>query len=324
MRKVFIPLTILFISCNSTIKNDNPNVIIEPGTEIENNHNTLTHQKIDNNPDFGQLYGYWVGWFENAEELEDNYDKALYIDDGLMWMRENKINISIDRIEDTLVYGHSVVAGNHRPFQGTFNKVSFKKFEFSVKEPGDDKYDGKFTFSIDLNQPNREQRLNGTWKAYKKINIQNRKYSLKQMVYSYDADIMLEPHKQYTDWTKKKSSKMIIEYDDDEMEEWIKNEFASATEKIYEINASNTMLTNADVENLKQGDLIIIRNTIYARHGYSFKNRPLRIFFDAQSWYIPIKADIKTEYTEIEKKNIERLLKYEKNAKTYYDYFGRG
>ena len=109
-----------------------------------------------------------------------------------------------------------------------------------------------------------------------------------------------------------------------EFEEWITKEFASATDKIYKINASNTLLKKSDVENLKKGDLTIIRNTIYARHGYSFKNRPLRVFFDAQSWYIPIHTDIKKEFTDIEKKNIQLLLRYEKNAIEYYDYFGRG
>lgn len=79
-----------------------------------------------------------------------------------------------------------------------------------------------------------------------------------------------------------------------------------------------------DVENLKKGDLTIIRNTIYARHGYSFKNRPLRVFFDAQSWYVPVHSDIRANFSEIEKKNIQLLLSFEQNAAEYYDYFGRG
>ena len=100
--------------------------------------------------------------------------------------------------------------------------------------------------------------------------------------------------------------------------------FASATKKIYSINASNTLLTENDVANLNKGDLLIIRNTIYARHGYSFKSRPLRVFFDNESWYMPLNTDIKNAFTDIEKKNIVLLLKYEKIAKEYYDYFGRG
>ena len=75
---------------------------------------------------------------------------------------------------------------------------------------------------------------------------------------------------------------------------------------------------------MKKGDLKIIRNTIYARHGYSFKNMPLRVFFDAQSWYIPMQIDIKSNLTRVEKENIKLLLRYEKNAVEYYDYFGRG
>jgi hypothetical protein len=50
----------------------------------------------------------------------------------------------------------------------------------------------------------------------------------------------------------------------------------------------------------------------------------LRAYFDKQRWYIPISADVKNDFTEIEKKNIELLLRFEKNAKEYYDEFGRG
>ena len=142
------------------------------------------------------------------------------------------------------------------------------------------------------------------------------------MNFVYNPDVMLEKERSYVDWNK--FIKDDVALDDDEFEDWVRKEFASATDLIHSINASNTRLQKKDVENLKKGDLTIIRNTIYARHGYSFKNRPLRVFFDAQSWYIPIHTDIKSEFTELEKENIKILLRYEKNAKEYYDYFGRG
>lgn len=189
---------------------------------------------------------------------------------------------------------------------------------FHVKEPGDDKYDGEFKFTIS------EDKLTGKWTAYKNIDIKNRKYELTKKVFAYNPDIMLEQVKEYVDWNTFTEKKTLEEYDEGEFEEWITKEFASATKLIYTINASNTLLKKNDVENLKKGDLTIIRNTIYARHGYSFKNRPLRVFFDAQSWYIPVHTDIKSEFTEIEKENIKLLLRYEKNAIEYYDYFGRG
>jgi hypothetical protein len=50
----------------------------------------------------------------------------------------------------------------------------------------------------------------------------------------------------------------------------------------------------------------------------------LRIFFDAQEWYMPISTDVKEKLTDIEKKNIQLLLQFEKNATEYYDTFGRG
>ena len=119
----------------------------------------------------------------------------------------------------------------------------------------------------------------------------------------------------YVDWTKLKTEKFKEEYEG-EIFESISTSFSTATDSIYSINASNRMLSKNDLENLKKGDLLIIRNTIYARHGFSFKNRPLRIFFDAQEWYMPVNMNIKPQLTEIEKKNIQLLLKYE----NFYDF----
>lgn len=71
-------------------------------------------------------------------------------------------------------------------------------------------------------------------------------------------------------------------------------------------------------------DLEIIRNTIYARHGYSFKKRKIRTIFDRHlEWYIPFSIDVSKELTEIEQKNIALIKRYEKHAETYYDSFGR-
>ena len=243
--------------------------------------------------------------------------------DVYSWQRENKINISIDTIAGALVRGHSVVAGNNRPFEGSIESVIDSAtqeviYRFEVREPGDDQYDGTFTFEISNNQ------LVGTWQAYRPIEIPRRKYTLEPKSFAYDPDIVLERTRRYIDWNNVEETAKTYDYGDGEVEEWISQEFASATDQIYHINASNTRLVPSDVENLKRGDLIIIRNTIYARHGYSFKHRPLRVFFDAQPWYVPVHADIRSDFTDIEKQNLQLLLRYEKNAAEYYDYFGRG
>jgi len=297
-------LTIIMLaltSCTTEIKNEDAKINVEEGTTIEAS-NQLAESKIEltedvDEADKNHILGYWVGYFENA-------DVDAYIDE---------INI-----KDSLVVGHSVVAGNDRPFKGKVYKNYIGTYFFKVSEPGDDKYDGEFDFKIINNQ------LIGEWKAYGDINIQERKYTLEKKTFEYNPDVMLERSSRYVNWTKYTEKLIRDEYDEGEFEEWIAKEFATATELIYEKNASNTILSKTDVENLKKGDLTIIRNAIYARHGYSFKHRPLRVFFDAQSWYIPVHTNIKNDFTEIEKQNIELLLRYEKNATEYYDRFGRG
>jgi hypothetical protein len=333
MKKSILYLSVfLFLaSCGNEIKNDENKVVVEPGAEVvdttlesSSSNKKFTTETIDTaalvEPEIARpesemkdLLGYWVGDFINAEE---DYSKNIYVDDAFMWSRNNKINISLDYIKDGKVEGHSVVAGNDRPFTGTMT-LSERGYEITAKEPGDDKYDGEFKFTIE------QDALHGTWTAYKEIEIKNRKYNLTKKEYAYDPDINLE-YSLYVNWNKSKEVKETYEYDDDEVEEWITTQFETSTEKIYELNASNTLLTKEVVENLKRADILIIRNTIYARHGYSFKNRPLRVFFDSQSWYIPVHTDITTEFTDIEKANITLLLKYEENASKYYDSFGRG
>ncbi|MGL4632490.1 MAG: YARHG domain-containing protein [Leadbetterella sp.] len=308
MKKVIhlILLSILTISCNSKIKDSETKVMIENGTEI------LEEKPLTEEEKKAKTLGSWVGYFR--EDTEEKYtNKGVHVDEGFYWNRENKINISIDKITDSTVVGHSVVAGNNRPFSGKVHNGIF-----IVKEPGNDKYDGEFTFEISKNK------LIGKWTAYKDIDIKKRKYELSKMVFSYNPEVLLVKVKEYVDWNTFIEKKSLVDLDKGEFEEWITREFASATKLIYTINASNVLLKKEDVENLKKGDLTIIRNTIYARHGYSFKSRPLRVFFDAQSWYIPIHTNIKSDFTEIEKANIKLLLRYEKNAVEYYDYFGRG
>lgn len=320
----FIGMLFLLSQCKNAIKNDDAAVIQETGVELPGLVTPKDSVIVTNTASVAtttedSLYGFWVGYFEKDidkvrdENQNESEEKNINWGESGHWTRENKINISIDKIEDGKVKGHSVVAGNNRSFDGTV-KEEAGVFYFEVKEPGDNKYDGIFTFKIANNK------LQGAWKAYKKIDIPKRKYSLERAIFKYNPDIMLERSKRYADWEKYKEEQ--VEYEDEIYTE--RDLFSGATEKIYVTNASNKLLTKSDVENLEKGDLLIIRNAIYARHGYSFKNRPLRVFFDAQPWYIPVHADIKKDFTEIEKKNIELLLRYEKNAKEYYDHFGRG
>lgn len=319
-------LIAFFTSCTGVIKNENASVTVEEGTKIDVAINK------PNDPLIGNYVGAFEPDFENDVTDSIQSAKSVYAGEAFYWNRENKISISIDELDSGKVKGHSVVAGNERPFEGEFCRGE-NDIHFTVKEPGDDKHDGTFTFTI------KDTLLKGKWKAYAKIDIQNRKYELIKKEFTYVASYMLDSNgngsntPRFIDWTKpamsnaeikilksKMSKQEVMEYE--EFEE--NTDFASATKNIYRLNSSTTLLKDIDVANMKRGDIYILRNTIYARHGYSFKYRPLRVFFDKQSWYIPMNTNIKDDFTEIEKQNIKLLLRYEKNAKEYYDSFGRG
>ncbi len=87
--------------------------------------------------------------------------------------------------------------------------------------------------------------------------------------------------------------------------------------------ASQRLLKEADVENLLKSDLTFMRNEIFARHGYCFARKELRQQFENEDWYVPITVDIKGYLTDLEKKNIALIKRYEKYADDYGDEYGR-
>lgn len=87
--------------------------------------------------------------------------------------------------------------------------------------------------------------------------------------------------------------------------------------------SSQRLLKAADVENLMKEDLEFMRNEIFARHGYCFNKKHLRQQFENEDWYVPNTVDIKGYLTDIEKKNIALIKRYEKYADEYGDEYGR-
>ena len=314
MKNIIWSISIGFLtlySCGNPIKNESKAVeelavVDTPKTEssIREPYSVTENYLIDSLQD---LIGYWVGEFSPDFDLlpadygENDYNGILY----------NKINLSIDTIFGDSVIGHSVVAGNRRPFRGTIS-LENERYKFDVVEPGDDKYDGTFQFSISL----KDSIIRGSWAAYKEVKTSFRKFELKKTRFVYNPDAKLEDV--YYDWSKVKSKKIL-----DEDEEYLVDAFLSSQDGIFKVNPSSTILSKKDVENLSKADLLVLRNSIYAKHGYTFKKQSLRKYFDGQSWYVPVYTDIKPFITEIEKKNIELLMKYEKHAEEYYDVFGR-
>lgn len=260
-----------------------------------------TASASEENP-IAKITGYYVGMFRIDDDLRDNLrEKGNYT-----FTYANKINISIEALGDDKIYGRSVVAGNDRPFTGTYTSDG-KTLQATVKEPGDDRYDGQFTFTIDL----EAGQMTGTWEAYdKQVTVYKRTYRLEKEAFTYEASRGLPDEVGWADLYN------ANEYGSDE------GEFL--TEQVLAVNASSQRLTAAQVENMYRGDLEILRNSIYARHGYSFKNRKVRYVFDRHvDWYIPVSTDVRDQLTNVELANIDLLKRYEQHADRYYDSFGR-
>jgi hypothetical protein len=85
--------------------------------------------------------------------------------------------------------------------------------------------------------------------------------------------------------------------------------------------ASLRLLVDSDVNKNSKESLQFMRNEIYARHGYCFEGEYWQSNFETTDWYVPYSADISKDLTDIEKKNITLIKKYEKTAKD--DDFGR-
>lgn len=87
--------------------------------------------------------------------------------------------------------------------------------------------------------------------------------------------------------------------------------------------SSQRLLTEDDMENMMKPELMTMRNEIYARHGYCFSNRAMRDYFEELDWYIPDNTDIRDKLTDIERKNITLIKRYEKYSEKFGDDFGR-
>ncbi len=216
------------------------------------------------------------------EEVEDIHTRIAKSDNPYVgyWVGKfgrNMINIILSDVEDGQASGYSVCAGNYRKLTGTYKEDTDNVYDFVLEEPGDDKYDGEFDFTIDLNK----QSLKGTWTPFQSKGNSAKNYTLAKRAFKYNID---------------------------------NGDYSFASERD---------LTHADVENRTEEELRIMRSEIYARHGYSFKEKDMRYYFEDKDWYMPMFTDIREQLSEIEEMNIELIYEYETYYDEYYDEYGR-
>ncbi|MCE3260516.1 MAG: hypothetical protein K0S12_2157 [Bacteroidetes bacterium] len=277
----------LFASCAQEVKEETSRLVPEPDAGLKKE--AASQETSVSKPG-------------SIEKLHFSGDfRAEKMDEKKSPMASNKFSIFLDSVRGETLFGHSVVAGNSRPFSGKLEKKD-DHYHAEVSEPGDDKYDGKFSFDV---YPDKGH-LAGKWTANAiKLAVTERTYDLNKVEFKYNPDQKLEAvHSTvYNSYTE--------------------NAEEAITEDAGKFNASNTLLKSSDVENMYKRDLEVMRNAIYARHGYSFKNRQMRYYFDGVPWYIPVSTDVTKDLTELEKKNIALIKRYEEHANSYYDEYGR-
>lgn len=293
MKKVlFIALLIIVASCKK-----------EEKLTVAANDEPVVKDK------YAHFYGNWVGDFD-VEEADSTVFETDY-------MRSNKINIVIKKIENGKVFGQSIVAGNSRPLVGTITDNA-DEFFINLKEPGDKKDDGQFEFRID------NDTLSGEWYVNdKKFPVWQRKYKLTKQAFKYNPKLMLPEEGDYIDYFSVKIDSSSYKNDDGTEDTYYEDTYRSASNIITKLNASTKLLKESDVKNLKKLELEIIRNTIFARHGYTFKKKAYRQFFDPVDWYIPVTDDMSGKLTKVEQQNIVLLNRFQKYAEDNYDSFGR-
>ena len=74
---------------------------------------------------------------------------------------------------------------------------------------------------------------------------------------------------------------------------------------------SERLATADDLAGKSKYDIKIMRNTIFAMHGYIFKTDDMKEYFSKQTWYKPQKEDVNSDLSSIEHQNIQFLKKNE-------------
>lgn len=259
-----------------------------------------------------EYYGIYTGDFAGMEKFTDESDGSEY--DASVY---KKISLKINRITKDSVYGQSIVNGNQRPIRGVFNESAKS---FVLDEPGNDKTDGRF--EVKLNGDS----LTGKWNAFNKSAVKSPLKTLKltKKDFVYNPNFMLDKDSNLVDWSNPKD--FVEKYTDSDTgktESYTTSKNRVASDAVFKLNASKQKLTEKDLKNLRKLDLEIIKNSVFARHGYSFKKDTYRNFFEQTDWYIPVSNNVDSELTPMEKENVALLNRFTKYAEDKYDSFGR-
>lgn len=86
-----------------------------------------------------------------------------------------------------------------------------------------------------------------------------------------------------------------------------------AYQEDYIFPSDKEYVTVADLYGKSQAQVALMRNEIYARHGYIFKNESYNKYFNSKDWYVPNKNFNENMLSELEKRNKDFIVEYEKS-----------
>ena len=70
---------------------------------------------------------------------------------------------------------------------------------------------------------------------------------------------------------------------------------------------SEREVTDADLKGKTVDELLIMRNSIYARHGFIFKSDEIRAVFNKEPWYKAISPEVGNMLSSLEKENVKKI-----------------
>lgn len=76
----------------------------------------------------------------------------------------------------------------------------------------------------------------------------------------------------------------------------------------------NELFDVIELNKLDSKELAILRNSIYAKHGYIFSTEEVSEYFSQFSWYTPLSKDVGQKLTDIDKENIKNIIAIEKKS----------
>lgn len=79
--------------------------------------------------------------------------------------------------------------------------------------------------------------------------------------------------------------------------------------------SDSVLITEEELEKLDDKTVELIKNEIYARHGYIFTNRALKKYFESFNWYEPNEEYSPNLLNQTEKANLKTIKKFQSREK---------